>query len=233
MEFESGRPFNVISGSDRSRRGLGSTTDRAKLTGQPLAPPSGLGSDAVVQPGGVRRGRCRHVRRRAEGLSARPVVPQLEHGTVQELPVQRLDMNVQFRIEFFNVFNQVNFDIPGYDAGRQPHRGQQRQLRPDHADGSGHGRSATDPVRLEVPLLGRDHAEARFCWCARGGGRRIRHGASARPGPAGSCLARVRDRDGRCSRRPADGRPHARRARSAANASTRTRSPSTSWTPPA
>ena len=52
MEFETGRPFNVVSGSDRSQRGLGSNNDRAKLTGQPLEPPAG---SAPTRCGSTRR----------------------------------------------------------------------------------------------------------------------------------------------------------------------------------
>ena len=117
MEFETGRPFNIVSGSDRSQRGLGSNNDRAKLTGQPL--------DAAGRFG-CRR--CGSTRRRS---------PSADVGTFGNVPKGYLrgpsfqswnmglfknfrfssDVNVQFRAEFFNVFNQVNFDIPGTTPG--------------------------------------------------------------------------------------------------------------------
>ena len=40
MQFQTGQPFNIVSGLDNSRCGIGSNNDRAKLTGQALEPPT-------------------------------------------------------------------------------------------------------------------------------------------------------------------------------------------------
>jgi hypothetical protein len=116
MEFESGRPFNIISGSDRSGRGLGSTSDRAKLTGQPLAPPSGSDRTLWFNPAAFAVADVGTFGDVPKGYLRGPSFQSWNMGLFRNFKFNG-SMNVQFRAEFFNVFNQVNFDIPGTTPG--------------------------------------------------------------------------------------------------------------------
>ena len=112
MEFESGRPFNVISGSDRSQRGLGSNNDRAKLTGQPLAPPAGADRTLWFNPAAFAVADVGTFGDVPKGFLRGPSFHSWNMGLFKNVRFNR-DLNAQFRVEIFNVFNQVNFDIPG------------------------------------------------------------------------------------------------------------------------
>lgn len=112
MQFQTGAPFNIVSGQDNSRRGLGNTRDRAKLTGVSVEPPEGSDRTVIFN---------------ADAFAVNDV------GTFGDVPRGYLhgpslhswdmalgknfrftdDIRVQFRAEFYNVFNQVNLDIPG------------------------------------------------------------------------------------------------------------------------
>jgi hypothetical protein len=116
MEFESGRPFNIISGSDRSGRGIGSTNDRAKLTGQPLAPPSGADERVWFNPAAFAVADVGTFGNVPKGFLRGPSFHSWNMGLFKNFRYGT-GSNVQLRIEAFNVFNQVNFDIPGTTAG--------------------------------------------------------------------------------------------------------------------
>ena len=117
MQFQTGRPFNVTSGTDNSLDGIGN--DRAKLTGVSTSTP----------PARLARRRCGSTRRRSRStMSARSAIrrrraayygPSLHSWDMGLFKNFRFstDMNVQFRAEFFNIFNQVNFDIPNTNRG--------------------------------------------------------------------------------------------------------------------
>jgi hypothetical protein len=116
MEFESGRPFNVISGSDRSGRGLGSTTDRAKLTGQPIEPPSGSDPTLWFNPAAFAVADVGTFGDVPKGFLRGPSFHSWNMGLFKNFRYGT-GSNVQIRIEAFNIFNQVNFDIPGTTPG--------------------------------------------------------------------------------------------------------------------
>ncbi len=116
MEFESGRPFNVISGSDRSGRGLGSTTDRAKLTGQPIEVPSGSDPTLWFNPAAFAVADVGTFGDVPKGFLRGPSFHSWNMGLFKNFRYGT-GSNVQFRIEAFNIFNQVNFDIPGTTPG--------------------------------------------------------------------------------------------------------------------
>jgi hypothetical protein len=116
MEFESGRPFNVISGSDRSGRGLGSTTDRAKLTGAPLEVPSGSPRTLWFNPAAFTVADVGTFGDVPKGFLRGPSFHSWNMGLFKNMRFTS-DVNVQLRIEAFNIFNQVNFDIPGTSPG--------------------------------------------------------------------------------------------------------------------
>jgi hypothetical protein len=111
MEFESGRPFNVISGSDRSGRGLGSTTDRAKLTGQPIEAPAGSDPTLWFNPAAFAPADVGTFGDVPKGFLRGPSFHSWNMGLFKN--IRYGTQNIQVRIEAFNIFNQVNFDIPG------------------------------------------------------------------------------------------------------------------------
>jgi hypothetical protein len=116
MEFESGRPFNVISGSDRSGRGLGSNADRAKLTGQSLAVPAGSPETLWFNPAAFAVADVGTFGNVPKGYLRGPSFHSWNMGLFKNFRYGA-SANVQLRIEAFNIFNQVNFDIPGTTPG--------------------------------------------------------------------------------------------------------------------
>ncbi|MBI4483454.1 MAG: hypothetical protein HY652_11260 [Acidobacteria bacterium] len=112
--FASGMPLNVVTGFNRSRSGHGAAVDRPNMipggnnnlvVGRPgryfdpsqfALPPAGflgnLGANTVTGPG----------------------LATLDFSLVRNFPVSAVSeqFNVQFRAEFFNIFNRANFGRP-------------------------------------------------------------------------------------------------------------------------
>ncbi len=116
MEYQTGRPFNIVSGLDNSRRGLGSTRDRAKLTGQPLDPPAGSDPLLWFNPAAFAVNDVGTFGNVPKGYLYGPSLHDWNMGLFKNFQMNS-DVKIQFRIEFFNIFNQVNFDIPGTTPG--------------------------------------------------------------------------------------------------------------------
>jgi hypothetical protein len=108
-QYQSGGPFTVVSGRDNSLDGIGG--DRANLTGVAYAAPAG--SDKRVWFNGDAFavndiGTFGHV---GAGAFYGPHIFSWDMGIFKNFrPTERLGL--QFRSEYFNVFNQVNFNNP-------------------------------------------------------------------------------------------------------------------------
>jgi carboxypeptidase family protein len=109
MQFQTGRPFTVTSGTDNSGDGIGN--DRAKLTGQPVEPPSGSAQTVWFNAAAFAVNDVGTFGNVGKGAFYGPNLQTWDMGLFKNFRIST-DMNVQFRAEFFNVFNQVNFDIP-------------------------------------------------------------------------------------------------------------------------
>ena len=116
MEFQTGQPFNIISGLDNSRRGLGSTTDRAKLMGQPLESPAGSDPLLWFNPAAFAVNDVGTFGNTPKGYLYGPQLHAWNMGLFKNFHISH-NVRTQFRVEFFNIFNQVNFDIPGTTPG--------------------------------------------------------------------------------------------------------------------
>ena len=112
MEFQTGQPFNIVSGQDRSQRGLGSNNDRAQLTGQPLEPPAGSDPLLWFNPAAFAVANVGAFGNVPKGFLYGPSFHSWNMGFFKNFRSKN-ELNIQFRIELFNIFNQVNFDIPG------------------------------------------------------------------------------------------------------------------------
>jgi hypothetical protein len=114
-QWQSGQPFTVESGRDNAGWGMGS--NRAIKTGQPFEPPATLTCSTqpcvyffnpaafAVNPNGTFGETLR-------GEYFGPSRWTVDLGVFKNFNLPRA-MNVQFRAEFFNLFNTVNFNNPG------------------------------------------------------------------------------------------------------------------------
>jgi hypothetical protein len=109
MQYQTGRPFTVNSGTDNSLDGIGN--DRAKLTGVSVAPPDGSAQTVWFNPAAFAVNDLRTFGNVGRGAYYGPSLQTWDMGLFKNFRINT-DMNVQFRAEFFNVFNQVNFDLP-------------------------------------------------------------------------------------------------------------------------
>ncbi|MCU1261029.1 MAG: TonB-dependent receptor plug [Bryobacterales bacterium] len=112
FQYQTGPPLTIVAGKDQSNTGI--NQDRAVLVGSPYGSnacttavtcvsylnPSSFVLPAVGSFGNV-----------GKGLLVGPGLVNLDAGVVKIVPV-RERVQVQFRIEFFNIFNHANFNNP-------------------------------------------------------------------------------------------------------------------------
>ena len=109
MQYQTGRPFTVASGTDNSGDGIGN--DRARLTGASVAPPDGSAQTVWFNPAAFAVNLPGTFGDVGRGAYYGPSLQTWDMGLFKNFRMGG-DRNVQFRAEFFNVFNQVNFDLP-------------------------------------------------------------------------------------------------------------------------
>jgi hypothetical protein len=118
-QYQTGSPFTVKSGADNSRTGLGN--DRAVLTGVSLTPVAlaGLAADDKrnwFNPAAFGRNDLGTFGTLGRNTYYGPQLFSWDMGMFKEFRVKER-FQAQFRAEFFNIFNQVNFDNPGGSGG--------------------------------------------------------------------------------------------------------------------
>jgi hypothetical protein len=114
MQYQTGRPFTVTSGIDNSLDGIGS--DRAKLTGVSIEPIAGSAQTVWFNPAAFARNDAGTFGNVGKGAYYGPSLHSWDMGLSKSFRFKG-ESSVQFRAEFFNVFNQVNFDIPNRTVG--------------------------------------------------------------------------------------------------------------------
>jgi hypothetical protein len=136
FQYQSGKPYTVTSGRDNSLDGIGN--DRAKLTGQPVAPPDGSDKTLWFNPAAFAVNDLGTFGEVGKGAFYGPSFYNLDMSLVKNTRLNGR-LNLQFRVDAFNVFNHANFGLPNRNVS-----------------GGGFGRitSAEDPriVQLSVKL---------------------------------------------------------------------------------
>jgi len=134
MQYQTGRPFTVTSGTDNSLDGIGN--DRAKLTGAdynaiPNTPcnncvwyfnPAAFAANDLGTFGNV-----------GKGAYYGPPLHVWDMGVSKNFHFTNTSY-VQVRVEFFNVFNQVNFDVPNTAVNNQATLGRITKTDPNAGD---------------------------------------------------------------------------------------------------
>jgi hypothetical protein len=109
VQFQTGAPFTITSGTDISRDGIGG--DRAKTTGVSMDPPAGSDQTVWFNPAAFAAGDVGTFGTVGKGAYFGPSINYWDMGLSKNMRFST-DMSVQFRAEFFNIFNQVNFGNP-------------------------------------------------------------------------------------------------------------------------
>lgn len=109
MQYQTGRPFTITSGRDNSLDGIGN--DRAKLTGVSTDAPADSAKTVWFNAAAFAVNDVGTFGNVPKGAFYGPSLHSWDMGLFKNFRMNT-DMNIQFRAEFFNVFNQVNLDIP-------------------------------------------------------------------------------------------------------------------------
>jgi hypothetical protein len=109
LQYQSGAPFTITSGTDISRDGIGN--DRAKTTGVSMDPPDGSDQTVWFNRAAFAAGDIGTFGTVGKGAYTGPSTYYFDMGLSKNVRFSD-DMGVQFRAEFFNIFNQVNFANP-------------------------------------------------------------------------------------------------------------------------
>jgi Carboxypeptidase regulatory-like domain len=112
MQYQTGRPFTVVSGTDNSLDGIGN--DRAKLTGADVwAVPTTACASCVwwFNPAAFAANDLGTFGNAAKNAYYGPSLHVWDMALAKNFHFSS-SQYVQVRVEFFNIFNQVNLDIP-------------------------------------------------------------------------------------------------------------------------
>src|SRR4030095_13119801 len=99
----------ITSGTDISRDGIGG--DRGKTTGISMDPPAGADRTVYFNPAAFAVGDVGTFGTVPKVAYFGPSINYWDMGLARNIRYSN-DMSIQFRAEFFNIFNQVNFANP-------------------------------------------------------------------------------------------------------------------------
>jgi len=109
VQYQSGSPYTITTGTDISRDGIGG--DRAKTTGVSVDPPAGSDQTIWFNRAAFAAGDVGTFGTVGKGAYTGPSTYYWDMGLSKNVRFSA-DMSVQFRAEFFNIFNHVNFANP-------------------------------------------------------------------------------------------------------------------------
>jgi hypothetical protein len=109
VQYQSGAPYTITSGRDNSLDGLGG--DRAKFTGVSMDPPAGSDRTVWFNPAAFAVNDVGTFGEVGKGAFYGPHLYAWDMGLFKNIPLNGRT-KLQFRAEFFNVFNQVNLNLP-------------------------------------------------------------------------------------------------------------------------
>ncbi len=108
-QYQTGNPLTFTSGRDNSLDGIGG--DRAQLTGEPIDAPAGSDKRVFFNRAAFARNDIGTYGTLGVGTMTGPHLYTFDMGIFKRFAITER-INLQFRSEFFNIFNQVNFDTP-------------------------------------------------------------------------------------------------------------------------
>ena len=134
MQYQTGRPFTVTSGTDNSLDGIGN--DRAKLTGADFnAIPTTACLNCVwfFNPAAFATNDLGTFGNVGKGAYYGPSLHSWDMGLSKNFRFNNTSY-VQARVEFFNIFNQVNLDVPNTAVNNQATLGRITRTDPGSGD---------------------------------------------------------------------------------------------------
>jgi len=116
LTAQSGGPITVFAGQDQSKTGIGN--DRAVIHGDPYGPGACQNKVPCVDylnPNSFRLPDVGTYGNLGKGAIRGPNLVNVDAGLFKNVPFTER-CRLEFRAEFFNVFNRVNFNYPGTNA---------------------------------------------------------------------------------------------------------------------